>query len=55
MRFGAVGDDAGGDAEVGGVEGEDALDVREHKEMGGWGWGCRCCGGASGGGVIVCG
>ena len=31
MRFGAVGDDAGGDAEVGGVEGEDAGDVGEHE------------------------
>ena len=29
MGFGAVGDDAGGDAEVGGVEGEKALDVGE--------------------------
>ena len=34
MRFCTVGDDAGGDAEVGRVEGEDALDVREHEGVG---------------------
>ena len=34
MGFSAVCDDAGGDAEVGGVEGEDALDVGEVEERG---------------------
>ncbi len=34
MGFGAVGDDGGREAEVGGVEGEDALDVGEHEGMG---------------------
>lgn len=34
MGFGAVGDEGGGEAEVRGVESEDALDVREHEDVG---------------------
>ncbi len=35
FRFRAVRDDARGDPEVGGVKGEDALDVRKHEAVGG--------------------
>lgn len=31
MRFGAVGDKGGGEAEVWGVKGKDSLDVGEHE------------------------
>lgn len=34
VGFRAVGDEGGGEAEVGGVEGEDALDVGEHEGVG---------------------
>ena len=53
--FQAVGDHAGVEAEKGGVEGEDALDVREHEVGGGGrvlgGVGMRCARHAGEGGV----
>jgi len=41
MSFGAVGNDARGDAEEGGIEGENALDVREHERVRSWRMGRR--------------